>query len=198
MKSINEVRRENLLEIIRRDFDGKQIRLAEKLKINANLVSRWLKPVADKNNKGIGDSVARKIEEASNKPKYWLDRDHVLALDSGADEAEQETDAGAIVASNLEKWMSGNRELSSQVKVAAAAGVGQATVNRVLSREGNVTINSLEAIAGAFGRRGYELLLQQNDPTLINYDRSQFAQLPPEDKAKIESFIEFVMLQARQ
>ncbi|AVN50233.1 MULTISPECIES: helix-turn-helix domain-containing protein [Serratia] len=197
MKSINDIRRENLRDIINRDFDGRQVRLAERLEINANVISRWLKPATDKNHKTIGDSVARKLEIAANKPKFWLDRDHMMAMAAGAEAVQEETEVGAIVASNLELWMSNNRELSSQAKVGAAAGVGQSTVNRVLSREGNITINSLEAIAGAFGRRGYELLLKPKDPTLINYDRSQYAQLPAEDKAKIESFIEFVMQQAR-
>ncbi|CAI1023255.1 Helix-turn-helix [Serratia ficaria] len=197
MKSINDIRRENLRDIVNRDFDGRQVRLAEKLGNNANLISRWLKPATDKNHKTIGDAVARKLEVAANKPKFWLDRDHMMALAAGADPAQDETEVGAIVASNLERWMSNNRDLSSQAKVAAAAGIGQATVGRVLSREGNITINNLEAIASAFGRRGYELLLQQKDPTLINYDRSQFALLPAEDKAKIESFIEFIMQQAR-
>ncbi|MEL5392848.1 helix-turn-helix transcriptional regulator [Serratia nevei] len=197
MKSINDIRRENLRDIINRDFDGRQVRLAEKLGNNANLISRWLKPATDKNHKTIGDTVARRLEEAANKPKFWLDRDHMLAMAAGAEQEQEETEIGAIVAKNLELWMSNNRDLSSQAKVAHAAGIGQATVNRVLSCEGNITINNLEAIASAFGRRGYELLLKPKDPTLINYDRSQYAQLTAEDKAKIESFIEFVMQQAR-
>lgn len=197
MKSINDIRRENLRDIINRNFDGRQVRLAERLEINANVISRWLKPATDKNHKAIGDTVARKLEVAANKPKFWIDRDHIMALAAGAASEQEETEVGAIVANNLEMWMNNSRDLSSQAKVGTAAGVGQSTVNRVLSREGNVTINSLEAIASAFGRRGYELLLKPKDPTLINYDRSQLAQLSSEDKAKIESFIEFVMQQAR-
>lgn len=79
MKSINDIRRENLRDIINRDFDGRQVRLAERLEINANVISRWLKPATDKNHKTIGDSVARKLEIAANKPKFWLDRDHMMA-----------------------------------------------------------------------------------------------------------------------
>ena len=198
MKSINDIRRENLRDIINRDFDGRQVRLAEKLGNNANLISRWLKPSDHKNHKSIGDTVARKLEAAANKPKFWLDRDHMLAMAAGAESEQEETEIGAIVAKNLELWMSNNRDLSSQAKVAHAAGIGQATVGRVLNREGNTTLNNLEAIAGAFGRRGYELLLKQKDPTIINYDRTQYAKLSDEDKAKIESFIDFVMMQSRQ
>ncbi|MCR0998684.1 helix-turn-helix domain-containing protein [Serratia rubidaea] len=198
MKSINDIRRENLRDIINTYFDGKQVRLAEKLENNANLISRWLKPADHKDHKSIGDSVARKLEAAANKPKFWLDRDHMLAMAAGAEPEQEETEIGAIVAKNLELWMSNNRDLSSQAKVAHAAGIGQATVGRVLNREGNTTLNNLEAIAGAFGRRGYELLLKQKDPTIINYDRTQYAKLSDEDKAKIESFIDFVMMQARK
>ncbi|WP_442801374.1 helix-turn-helix domain-containing protein [Serratia rubidaea] len=198
MKSINDIRRENLRDIINRDFDGRQVRLAERLEINANVISRWLKPEGEKHHKAIGDTVARKLEAAARKPKFWLDRDHMLAMAAGAEQEQEETEIGAIVAKNLELWMSNNRDLSSQAKVAHAAGIGQATVGRVLNREGNTTLNNLEAIAGAFGRRGYELLLKQKDPTIINYDRTQYAKLSDEDKAKIESFIDFVMMQARQ
>lgn len=198
MKSINDIRRENLRDIINRDFDGRQVRLAERLEINANVISRWLKPEGEKHHKTIGDMVARKLEVVARKPKFWLDRDHMLAMAAGAEPEQEETEIGAIVAKNLELWMSNNRDLSSQAKVAHAAGIGQATVGRVLNREGNTTLNNLEAIAGAFGRRGYELLLKQKDPTVINYDRTQYAKLSDEDKAKIESFIDFVMMQARQ
>ena len=66
----------------------------------------------------------------------------MMAMAAGAEAVQEETEVGAIVASNLELWMSNNRELSSRAKVGAAAGVGQSTVNRVLSREGNITINS--------------------------------------------------------
>ena len=48
MKSINDIRRENLRDIINRDFDGRQVRPAERLEINANVISRWLKPATDK------------------------------------------------------------------------------------------------------------------------------------------------------
>ncbi|QPT15209.1 helix-turn-helix transcriptional regulator [Serratia rubidaea] len=197
MKSINDIRRENLRDIINRDFDGRQVRLAERLEINANVISRWLKPEGEKHHKAIGETVARKLEAVARKPKFWLDRDHMLAMAAGAELEQEETEIGAIVAKNLELWMSNNRDLSSQAKVAHAAGIGQATVGRVLNREGNTTLNNLEAIAGAFGRRGYELLLKQKDPTIINYDRTQYAKLSDEDKAKIESFIDFVMMQSR-
>ena len=41
MKSIQDIRRQNINDIIDRDFNGVQTRLAEKLGTQANLVNRW-------------------------------------------------------------------------------------------------------------------------------------------------------------
>jgi transcriptional regulator with XRE-family HTH domain len=190
MKSINDIRRDNLREIIDKDFDGTQTRLAEALKLQPNLVSRWLHGT-----KNIGDAVARKIETAARKPKYWLDTDHVLSMAAGAEDDGTETEIGMIAAGNLVRWMDGNRELSSQQKVADKSGVSQATINRLLRNEASLTLNSVAAIAKAFGRRPYELLIPPKDVSIINYDHSRYAELPLSEKAKIESFIDFVFMQ---
>ena len=70
MKSIQDVRRQNLNDLIDREFNGVQTRMAEKLGTQANLVNRWAL-----GKKVIGDQVARKIEAAANKPRNWLDID---------------------------------------------------------------------------------------------------------------------------
>ncbi len=62
MKSIQDVRRQNLNDLIDREFNGVQTRMAEKLGSQANLVNRWAL-----GKKVIGDQVARKIEAAANK-----------------------------------------------------------------------------------------------------------------------------------
>jgi hypothetical protein len=41
MKSIQDVRRQNLNDLIDREFNGVQTRMAEKLGTQANLVNRW-------------------------------------------------------------------------------------------------------------------------------------------------------------
>lgn len=74
MKSIQDIRRQNINDIIDRDFNGVQTRLAEKLGTQANLVNRWAR-----GQKVVGDTVARKIEKAANKPSNWLDVDHSLS-----------------------------------------------------------------------------------------------------------------------
>lgn len=195
MKSINDIRRDNLRDIINSDFEGKQIRLATAMKLTPNLVSRWLKPSFDPNSKNIGDTVARKIEETARKPKYWLDTDHVMAIAAGDNDDGVITEIGEVAANNLEMWMLGNRDLKSQARVAEKAGVSQSTVNRLLKKEASISINNLASIASVFGRRPYELLVPPRDESLITYDRSQYAMLPAEEKAKIESFIEFILSQ---
>lgn len=190
MKSINDIRRYNLRDIIDRDFGGTQTRLAERMEIQPNLVSRWLKGT-----KTIGDSVARKIEVAARRPRFWLDSDHVLAIAAGAENVDGETEIGAIAADNLRRWMDGSKELCSQQKVADRAGVGQSTVNRLLRNEASVTIGNLASVAEAFGRRPYELLIDRTDDSIIQYDRSMYAALPAAEKEKINAFIEFVFQQ---
>ncbi len=74
MKSIRDVRRQNLNDLIDREFNGVQTRMAEKLGTQANLVNRWAL-----GKKVIGDRVARKIEAAANKPRNWLDIDRSLS-----------------------------------------------------------------------------------------------------------------------
>lgn len=91
--------------------------------------------------------------------------------------------------------MSESRDLSTQGKLHRASGVAQVTISRLLNNEVSVSISTLENVASAFGRHGYELLIHPHDPATINYDRSRYALLPETEKAKIESYIEFVISQ---
>ena len=60
MKSIHDVRRENLKDVIDREFNGVQSRLAERMVTQPNLINRWAN-----GKKIIGDQSARKIEKLS-------------------------------------------------------------------------------------------------------------------------------------
>ncbi len=120
MKSIQDIRRQNINDIIDRDFNGVQTRLAEKLGTQANLVNRWAR-----GQKVVGDTVARKIEKAANKPSNWLDVDHSLSAVAIPQEEITASDIGQLAAHNLEAWMQNNRDLSSQGKVSKASGVAQ-------------------------------------------------------------------------
>jgi transcriptional regulator with XRE-family HTH domain len=195
MKSIYDVRRENLRTIIRKDFDGRQIRLATALDVQPNLVSRWLSSTDSTSGKNIGESVARKIEVVARRTPFWLDQDHEMAI--AADEVllGKDTEIGLIAANNLTAWMQANKEFKTQAAVAEKAEVGQATINRLLKCEASISINNLAAIASVFGRRAYEMLIPPNDDSVINYDHSRYANLPAEEKAKIKSYIDFIMNQ---
>ncbi|WP_316392186.1 helix-turn-helix domain-containing protein [Citrobacter farmeri] len=188
MKSIQDVRRQNLKELIDREFNGVQTRLAERMETPANLVNRWVL-----GKKVIGDQVARKIESAANKPRNWLDIDRTLTLDSYTPVGP--TDIGIVAAHNLERWMRESDDLNSQGKLHRASGISQNTVSRMLNNEVSVSISTLEAIASAFGRRGYELLMHPQDQSSIKYDRARYESLPKSEKDKIESYIEFVLAQ---
>ena len=189
MKSIHDVRRENLNDVIDREFNGVQSRLAERMVTQPNLINRWAN-----GKKIIGDQSARKIEKAANKPTNWLDIDHKLSMRQAESKIDT-TDACELAAPNLRAWMRENRELSSQQKLAEASGLSQSSINRLLRNETSITIANLDAIAAAFGRRGYELLIPPDDPSAIKYDRSRYALLPRSEKEKVESFIDFVMIQ---
>ncbi|ENF6041725.1 helix-turn-helix transcriptional regulator [Citrobacter amalonaticus] len=188
MKSIQDVRRQNLKELIDREFNGVQTRLAERMETPANLVNRWVL-----GKKVIGDQVARKIESAANKPRNWLDIDRTLTIDSYTPVGP--TDIGIVAAHNLERWMRESDDLNSQGKLHRASGISQNTVSRMLNNEVSVSISTLESIASAFGRRGYELLMHPQDQSSIKYDRARYESLPKSEKDKIESYIEFVLSQ---
>lgn len=188
MKSIQDVRKQNLNDLIDREFNGVQTRLAEKLGTQANLVNRWAR-----GQKVIGDTVARKLEAAANKPRNWLDIDRSLSQEGF--QPVGPSDIGDMAALNLARWMSESRDLSTQGKLSRACGVAQVTISRLLNNEVSVSISTLETIASAFGRHGYELLIHPHDPASIKYDRSRYASLPDTDKEKIESYIDFVITQ---
>ena len=134
------------------------------LELQANLVNRWAL-----GKKVIGDQVARKIEAAANKPRNWLDIDHSLSQEGF--QPVGPSDIGQLAAHNLERWMSKSRDLSTQGKLHRASGVAQVTISRLLNNEVSVSISTLENVASAFGRHGYELLIHPHDPATINYDR---------------------------
>lgn len=189
MKSIHDIRRENLKDLINTDFGGVQSRLSERMEIQSNLVNRWVN-----GKKPVGDAAARKIEQAARRQTNWLDVDHQL---STIDEVENIAygDVRELVGHNIKQWMRAHPELSSQQRLADACGVSQPTINRILRNDVSANIAHLEAIAGAFGRKAYELLIPQDGRAAIKYDHEHFALLPQSEKEKIESFIDFVVEQ---
>lgn len=195
MKSIYDIRRENLNEIIRRDFDNTQLRFAERVKRSQNLVNRWCTGI-----KNIGPNAARLIEEAARKEKCWLDTDHALSIliaDAVPESDDGEWTVEKQAAATLNAWMRRHPDMTSEKKVADAAGVGAATVNRIMKAEVSTTIGVLSSLARAFGHEAYELILPVGAPGIIEYDHGTYAALPQEEKNKITSFINFVFEQNR-
>jgi len=71
-RSIYQVRRENLLDVIGRRFAGNKSAAAEALRFTQpTLIYRYLS-----GKKQIGAKLARKMERIAQEPEFWLDEDH--------------------------------------------------------------------------------------------------------------------------
>ncbi|MEW5560634.1 helix-turn-helix transcriptional regulator [Enterobacter asburiae] len=191
MKSIYDIRRENLNEIIRRDYDDTQLRLAEHSGFAQTLVNRW-----SKGTKNIGTRAARDIEKSTRRPEFWMDIDHSMFFSQSEEQVETgDRIAEKRVANALSSWMAAHPTLNSEKRVSEAVGVSQSTVHRILHAETSATLSVLSAIAAAFGREVYEMVMPPAHPALIRYDHAAYSRLSAEDKSKITSFIEFVLAQ---
>lgn len=187
MKPISGIRKANLIYLLETRFEGNQTKMAEAIGALPNLVSRWTRT------KPMGSAAARKIERVLSLEDYWLDndRDNVAPV-------PQDVEISDVVAQNLRVWMDKSEDMKTQGKVHRASGVNQSTVGRVLNKEIDPTISTVNSIAKAFGRNGYELLIPNVDTRQIEYDRDAYETLDPADKEKITSFIEFVINQSRK
>ena len=75
MKPISEVRRENLVEIIKSKFDNNQEKLAAFLGKAPNTISRCVN-VNSSQPRNIGNGLAREIEAKLNLERNWMDTQH--------------------------------------------------------------------------------------------------------------------------
>ncbi|MDR3386908.1 MAG: helix-turn-helix transcriptional regulator [Rudaea sp.] len=100
-----------------------------------------------------------------------------------------------ILAENVRRLMRERPALDTQPKLAAKAGMSQSSINRLLSGQTDALLVSVLDLAKAFGVSVNELIEEpqatRND--VIAYDREHYAQLSEENKAKIATFIEFVI-----
>jgi hypothetical protein len=71
MPAIKDIRQRRVRELIRAEFEGKQVLFADRIGKPDNYVSRILSN--GPNRKGIGETVAREIEQKCGKPPRWLD-----------------------------------------------------------------------------------------------------------------------------
>jgi len=88
----------------------------------------------------------------------------------------------STVATNLSAWMSDHPTLKTVQQVADKSKVGFGTVRRARKGEGNLTIQNLEAIAGAFGRRPEELLVS-------DYKKGNVTELAAREPAIVEELL---------
>jgi len=72
---IYEVRRRNARTILATDFEGNNTKLAEALGIEPTYISRWWSSNPNQR-RNIGSNMARKLERAGHRRKFWLDQDH--------------------------------------------------------------------------------------------------------------------------
>lgn len=72
-------------------------------------------------------------------------------------------DHRATLARNVRRLMDSSPDLNKQLRLAKRAGIGQATVDRILRADAGVSIDSIAAIAKAFGVSPW-LLLHPNPP----------------------------------
>ena len=78
VKSINEIRRDNLLLLVKEA--GSAARLSLLTGVPAPYISQVSRGVAHSNKGGrprvMGDDVARRLEQKMSKPHAWMDADH--------------------------------------------------------------------------------------------------------------------------
>lgn len=77
----------------------------------------------------------------------------------------------AVLRRNLKALMDkaakdGNAELSKQIRLGKKAGVGQATIGRILSPQGEDSgVETVAKLAKAFGLEGWQLMVPGMDPS---------------------------------
>src|ERR1035437_4786321 len=77
MKTCIEMRRDNLAKLIKQSCGIES--LAERYGCTPAAIKTWLKGYKDSKSgtpRGIGDAVARKVEELTGKEIGWMDHDH--------------------------------------------------------------------------------------------------------------------------
>jgi hypothetical protein len=69
---IYQIRRQNLIALIEREYSGNQTTFAQTIGIKPPQINRWLSETAGEKRR-INENSARRIEEKSGKPAGWLD-----------------------------------------------------------------------------------------------------------------------------
>ncbi|MFM0646888.1 helix-turn-helix transcriptional regulator [Paraburkholderia bryophila] len=91
--------------------------------------------------------------------------------------------------------MSRNPAVDTQTKLANRAGISQSSVARVLAGNVDTQIGIVAALATAIGVDPGRLFDDPDATPQLQIDRERFANLPATERAKIQSYIDFVMAQ---
>lgn len=91
--------------------------------------------------------------------------------------------AGAALSANLTALMKAHKELTSDGKVAARAGLDQKTVWRMVNEANSANIRTVSRVAEAFGLAAWQILVPGLDPnnlpvvTMTETERQFYARL---------------------
>lgn len=146
MKTISEIRRNNLLLAI--SIAGGATALSKLSSVSAAYISQVKNKQPESTTgkpKGMGDSVARKIEKAINKPCGWMDQDHDQEKSSN-ERDQQPSDERKIklhpTTQRLYEVVKHVSDISTQSELAAAMGVSPQVIGnweaRGMSFEGMI------------------------------------------------------------
>lgn len=80
-----------------------------------------------------------------------------------------------------------------QTRLAKAAGVSQSTVSRMLNANTNIKVNTIDAIARAFGMTGAEFLLDARASTHFGGLAETYNQLPEVARKSIDDYVRFIV-----
>ncbi|MGE8162985.1 helix-turn-helix domain-containing protein [Paraburkholderia sp. NPDC080076] len=100
-----------------------------------------------------------------------------------------------VLAENVRAHMSRNAAVDTQTKLASRAGISQSSVARVLAGNVDTQIGIVAALATAIGVAPGRLLDDPEAVPDLQIDQERFAKLPATERAKIQSYIDFVMAQ---
>ena len=100
-----------------------------------------------------------------------------------------------LVAEKLRAMMLTRLDLDTQAKVAARAQISQASVARILACKQSATLDSLDALARAFGIKTHELLTPAGEHSKI---ARSLMRLPEQEQTRILSYIELAIQMAAQ
>lgn len=102
-----------------------------------------------------------------------------------------------VLAANIRSYMASTPAIDTQIKLAKKAGISQSSVARVLAGKVDTQIGIVDALAAAIGIPPGTLIDDPEIAPTLLIDRERFAQLPPEERAKMQSYVDFVLAQTQ-